>query len=283
MLIWDASKTVRRSWRQNSSVTLKGDDCGLVVGTIYELSNILQSCQPQRVAVILSEYETNINVDPKRFNRYYERTEAELINSYIFNKVILRQLLAALRVLVYDSNDLNNYNTCKCLIGTVNEPIHVISEFEEFACFKSDKVSVELKCEQERVGTRVLFSLYGTYFLDKVVGIRKATLLKNDANLFREDLTMEEFFSLIINGNLNSKQKDKILQARDQIETNYRLLTTVTPEELDLFALLDEQKCERNKTRFKLLNLKFGYNFPVDFIDSLFAEVNRVGMVVNGR
>ncbi len=272
MIVWDASKTIRRSWRQNPSVTLKGEDCGLIVGSIYELFTILQKAT-DGLSVILSEYDTNIDVDPERFNRYYPRTSNELVNNYIFSKIMLTELLKALNVRVYNSKDLNNFITCKCLLETIKEPTTIISEFAEFACFASDSVQVQVL---DPAMNPIFFAIFGTYFFDKVYSGRKSTLTKDTPDLFTKKLTPDEFFPLIINGNLNSKQKEKILAVRDKIETNYTVLTRVGTEERNVFNLLDLQKSERNKTKFKLLNIKYGYKFADDFIDSLFAEVNRI-------
>lgn len=284
MIVWDASKVIRRSWRQNASLTTKGEDCGLVIGSVHEFYNILLQSNDIDFFVIMSEYCSDIKVESERFNRFYTRTQVDLINNYIKSKKQLANLLTCLGASVYYSADLNNYLTCKCLLQVLNPKSAIIySEFDEFAAFESEAYKVVVQQEYSEFLSVLYMSIFGNYFLEKTTRIRPKTI-GSVVNFKDKNLSVEDFFSLIINGNLNFKQKHGIAEIREKVESNYRVLTVMTEEERYQFLSCYHYRGERNKTRFKLLNKKFGYKFSEDFIDNLFIELNRISAVVdNGK
>lgn len=283
MIIWDASKAIRRSWRQNASISLKGEDCGLVVGSMQDLSDVLHRAKDGNINVIISEYSSDMEINADKFNRYYKRTQEELIRDYINNKSALCALMKFSGVNVYDNFELNNYMTCKCILHRSNESAVVFSEFEDFYCLETEKVKINANTKTDAFINTVFSALYGTYFFDKVATVRKSTLLKAVPELSRKSITFDEFFLLVINGNLNFKQKQKIAEIMERAEANYKVLKFVSSEEEQSFLSGRIFVKERNKTKFKILNKRFGFKFSDEFIDDLFAEVNRLWMVSEGK
>jgi hypothetical protein len=286
LCVFDASKAIRRSWRQNASVTFTGQDIGMVAGFFTEFQIFLKRLPSgSQIVVSLCEYSHELTINPDKVNRFYPRTEEELLSNYVQQKQIINNLLRCLPVCVIN---LPNYNVFDIMLELQDiaggDKWMLVTDTEDLECFSSATTLVLNYLWQALPKSMPLMqdemlhiSIFGNYFVDKAVSIRLATIARHSSDFFSGDVDVENMNYVIESSTLTKKQKYLFLSAEKTIRDNYRRLTGHNQLRKDSVLTCLSEKNHKNKTKFYLEFLRLQTNFAnEEFVDNIFLELNRI-------
>jgi hypothetical protein len=241
MNVLDASRIIHTAWRTNSALSDAGQDVGLVVGFLHELTVLLDILKQEQgnIVVVLSEYPRHKKeLVVAKFNRFFPRSEKELLANYTMMKQFLFTLFDSLPMHAINSKNLTDFECVRILqeLHVSGERLRVFAPFEEFDVLRAlpGKDDLELFGDDFikrsdtfsednyflTVNSPLYYALFGGRFTHKNVHFQKRTVVKLVPEVTNQIIGLGQFFDLC--SKLETKiVKNEVETKRKEIEKSY--------------------------------------------------------------
>ena len=298
VLIIDGLNTFIRSWTTNPTMNEDGDHTGGVIGSLKSIGFQIREFNPTRCVVtfdgkngsdsrkkIHEGYKAGREKNRFRVNRTYGEMMSEederlsMRQQFVWLNDILDYL--PIQTMIYDgieADDTIAYLTQYNSVENDNEVV-IVSTDKDFLQLVSDKVSVYSPTKKKLYNRQVVFDEFGIWpqnlllyrtldgdTSDNIPGIKGCglkTLLKRFPELSEDKLiTHEDFFQMCENNRGKIKIYDDILEAREQLLMNKRLMELKEPhipthQKLKILDRFNEADVELEKMNFFKVGLKY--------------------------
>jgi len=214
--ILDASRIIHTAWRTNLAMSDAGQDVGLVTGFLHDLTTFLTMLgdEKDRNVVVMSEYPSKKGLVPAKFNRFFPRSEKELLENYEMMKQFLFTLFDSIPLYAINSKNLTDFECVRILqdIHVPGERLRVFAPFEEFDVLRSlpgrddlvlfgdDLISRVDSFQEENsfltVNSPLYYALFGGRYTHKNVRFQKRTLVKLVPEVTTQIVGLKQFFEL---------------------------------------------------------------------------------------
>ena len=237
MYVLDAARMIRSAWRTSPAMSDAGQDVGLVTGFLHEFLTFLNLVEQrsERVIVVFSEYGSNKKIDPSKFNRFFPRSEKELIANYDTMKQFLFTLFDAMPIHAINSKNLTDFE-CVRIVQDLHVPgtkLRVFAPFEEFEVLRALPGREDLELFGDDLIPRVdsfssetsfltenaplYFALFGGRYTKKTVRVQRRTVLKLIPEISSRILGLNQFLEIC--------SKLSVPTLRDEAESNKEEIT----------------------------------------------------------
>jgi len=298
VMVIDGLNTFIRSWTTNPTMNEDGDHTGGVVGSLKSIGYQIREFNPTRCIVtfdgkggsksrkkIYENYKAGRENRRFRVNRQYgelmteEQEQLSMRQQFVWLNDILDYL--PVQTMIYDgieADDTIAYLTNHTQDNLDGEVV-IVSTDKDFLQLVSEKVKVFSPTKKKLYDRQMVFDEYGIWpknlllyrtldgdKSDNIPGIRGCgikTLLKRFPELSEDKLiTHEEFFQLCEEKKGKIKLYDDILNAKDQLLMNKRLMELDQPhiptnQKLKILDRFNEDDIEFKKLDFLRVGQKY--------------------------
>ena len=300
VMIIDGLNTFIRSWTVNPTMNEDGDHTGGVVGSLKSIGYQIREFNPTRCIVtfdgkggsksrkkVYEGYKAGRENRKFRVNRQYmefldeEEEQLSMRQQFVWLNDVLDYL--PVQTMIYDgieADDTIAYLT-KHTQQDLDGEVVIVSTDKDFLQLVSDKVSVFSPTKKKMYTRQVVFDEFGIWpenlllyrtldgdKSDNIPGIRGCgvkTLLKRFPELSEDrTITHEEFFKMCEEKQGKIKLYDDILNAKDQLLMNKRLMELDEPhiptnQKLKILERFNVDDIQFNKLDF----LKVGQKYKI--------------------
>jgi hypothetical protein len=281
MYVLDAARMIRSSWRTSPALSDAGQDVGLVTGFLHEFLSFLNLVEQRSegVVVVFSEYGSNKKeIEPSRFNRFFPRSEKELLENYDTMKQFLFNLFDSMPIHAINSKNLTDFE-CVRIVQDLHEPgkkLRVFAPFEEFDVLRSLPGREDLELFGDDLIPRVnsfnsdtsfllenaplYFALFGGRYTKKTVKVQRKTVLKLVPEVSTQILGLNQFLE-ICSGLETKTLRDEIGNNREGVMKSYAFYAgyeRIRPVHLRNVADYLKTPKKFNETRFTVSLYKLG-------------------------
>ena len=318
VLIIDGLNTFIRSWTTNPTMNEDGDHTGGVIGSLKSIGFQIREFNPTRCVVtfdgkggsdsrkkIHEGYKADRGKNRFRVNRAYgelmteEQEKLSMRQQFVWLNDILDYL--PVKTMIYDgieADDTIAYLTHYNAVENDNEVV-IVSTDKDFLQLVSDKVSVFSPTKKKLYNRQVVFDEFGIWpqnlllyrtldgdTSDNIPGIKGCglkTLLKRFPELSEDKLiTHEDLFQMCEDNKGKIKIYDDILEAREQLLMNKRLMELKEPhiptnQKLKILDRFNEEDVQLEKMNFLKVGMKYkilqNWNDINDWLKSTFQNI----------
>jgi DNA polymerase-1 len=318
VLIIDGLNTFIRSWTTNPTMNEDGDHTGGVIGSLKSIGFQIREFNPTRCVVtfdgkggsdsrkkIHEGYKADRGKNRFRVNRAYgelmteEQEKLSMRQQFVWLNDILDYL--PVKTMIYDgieADDTIAYLTHYNSVENDNEVV-IVSTDKDFLQLVSDKVRVYSPTKKKLYNRQVVFDEFGIWpqnlllyrtldgdTSDNIPGIKGCglkTLLKRFPELSEDKLiTHDDLFQMCESNKGKIKIYDDILEAREQLLMNKRLMELKEPhipthQKLKILDRFNEEDVQLEKMNFLKVGMKYkilqNWNDINDWLKSTFQNI----------
>ena len=285
MYVLNASHIIRTAWRTSPAMSETGQDIGIVYGFLRDFLLFLDlaSREGEKIVVVFSEYPRDSRkIEPERFNRFFPRSERELLQNYDIMRQFLFSLFDNLPCYAINSKILSDYECARLLCAiheaeNADEPFTLFTPFDEYINFQNivkntvfhwfgddmiPKTSLGFFRDETGFDLRnsaIYYSFFGGKYTKRTVPFQKRTLLKQFPDLATRQVCIDEVFSPTSQASV--KILSEVASNRDKIEAAFSFYVgrgNIKDSHLKNVGEYLKQKKKFNETKFVVSAYKLG-------------------------